>query len=219
MATEAHRARTLIDGANTKHTKRPNVLDHLRAARAALAHRAAPPLDAGASAPPAGIEVRDPTVHDPHRAFILGVVQPGLAGLMDGSISSLAPLFAAAFATRSTSTAFLVGVATAIGAGISMALSEGLSDDGKVSGRGSSWVRGPVCGLMTFLGAAGHTLPFLIPTFLTAVLLATGVVCAELLLIAWIRKRYMDTPLVAAIFQVVVGGVIVFLAGILIGSV
>ena len=166
-----------------------------------------------------GTEARDPAATDPQRAFVLGVVQPGLAGLMDGSISSLAPLFAAAFATRNSWTAFLVGVATAVGAGISMAFSEGLSDDGRVSGRGSSWVRGPVCGLMTFLGAAGHTLPFLIPTFLTAVLLAAGVVVVELLLIAWIRKRYMDTPLLAAIFQVVVGGVIVFLAGILIGGV
>jgi hypothetical protein len=151
-------------------------------------------------------------------SFVLSVVQPGLAGLMDGSISSLAPLFAAAFATRNSGTAFLVGVATALGAGISMAFSEGLSDDGKVSGRGSPWVRGPVCGLMTCLGAAGHTLPFLLPAFLTAVLLAGGVVVAELLLIAWIRHRYMDTPLLAATFQVVVGGVIVFLLGILIGS-
>jgi len=153
-----------------------------------------------------------------HRAFVLSVVQPGLAGLMDGSISSLAPLFAAAFATRSSHTAFLVGLATAIGAGISMAFSEGLSDDGKLSGRGSPWVRGMVCGLMTFLGALGHTLPFLIPAFLTASLFAGGVVIAELLLIAWIRNRYMDTPLPAATFQVVVGGVIVFLAGILIGN-
>src|SRR5262249_50637473 len=109
-------------------------------------------------------------------------------------------------------------LATAVGARVSMAFSEGLSDDGKVSGRGSPWLRGPVCGLMTCLGAAGHTLPFLIPVFLTAVLLAGGVVIAELLLIAYIRKRFMDTPLLAAIFQVVVGGVIVFLAGILIGS-
>ncbi len=154
---------------------------------------------------------------DQHRAFILSVVQPGLAGLMDGSISSLAPLFAAAFATRNSHTAFLVGLATAIGAGISMAFSEGLSDDGKLSGRGSPWVRGMVCGLMTFLGALGHTLPFLIPAFLTAALIAAGVVLAELLLIAWIRNRYMDTPLLAATFQVVVGGVIVFVAGILIG--
>src|SRR5262247_4757132 len=132
---------------------------------------------------------------DEQRAFVLSVVQPGLAGLMDGSISSLAPLFAAAFATRDSHTAFLVGLATAIGAGISMACSEGLSDDGKLSGRGSPLVRGAVCGLMTFLGAAGHALPFLIPAFLTAALLAAGVVLAELLLIAWIRHHYMDTPL------------------------
>ena len=155
---------------------------------------------------------------DRQRTFVLSVVQPGLAGLMDGSISSLAPLFAAAFATRDSHTAFLVGLATAVGAGISMAFSEGLSDDGKLSGRGSPWLRGTVCGLMTFLGALGHTLPFLIPAFMTASLLAAGVVVAELLLIAWIRNRYMDTPLLAATFQVVVGGVIVFLAGILIGS-
>jgi len=155
---------------------------------------------------------------DEKRTFVLSVVQPGLAGLMDGSISSLAPLFAAAFATRDSHTAFLVGLATAIGAGISMAFSEGLSDDGKLSGRGSPRVRGMVCGLMTFLGALGHTLPFLIPTFLTAALIAAVVVMAELLLIAWIRNHYMDTPLLAATFQVVVGGVIVFLAGILIGN-
>lgn len=155
---------------------------------------------------------------DEQRAFVLSVVQPGLAGLMDGSISSLAPLFAAAFATRDSHTAFLVGLATAIGAGISMAFSEGLSDDGKLSGRGNPWLRGFVCGLMTFLGALGHTLPYLIPVFLTASLIAVGVVVIELLLIAWIRNRYMDTPLLAATFQVVVGGAIVFLAGILIGS-
>ena len=155
---------------------------------------------------------------DEQRAFVLSVIQPGLAGLMDGSISSLAPLFAAAFATRESHTAFLVGLATAIGAGISMAFSEGLSDDGKLSGRGSPLLRGTVCGLMTFLGAVGHTLPFLIPAFLTASLIAAAVVIVELLVIAWIRNRYMDTPLVAATFQVVVGGVIVFLAGILIGN-
>ena len=155
---------------------------------------------------------------DEKRAFVLSVVQPGLAGLMDGSISSLAPLFAAAFATRDSHTAFLVGLATAIGAGISMAFSEGLSDDGKLSGRGSPRVRGMVCGLMTFLGALGHTLPFLIPAFMIASFIAAGVVVVELLIIAWIRNRYMDTPLLAATFQVVVGGVIVFLAGILIGN-
>ena len=152
------------------------------------------------------------------RNLVLSVVQPGLAGLMDGSISSLAPLFAAAFATRDSNTAFLVGLATAIGAGISMAFSEGLSDDGKLSGRGSPWLRGTVCGLMTFVGALGHTLPFLLPDFFTASLIATVVVVLELLAIALIRNRYMDTPLVAAVFQVVVGGVIVFAAGILIGN-
>ena len=152
------------------------------------------------------------------RAFVLSVVQPGLAGLMDGSIPSLAPLFATAFATRDSHTAFLVGLATAIGAGISMAFSEGLSDDGKVSGRGSPWLRGSVCGLMTFVGAVGHTLPFLIPAFLTAALIVGGVVIAELLLIAWIRHRYMDNPWLSATFQVVVGGVMVFGAGMLIGS-
>jgi len=156
-------------------------------------------------------------IMDGQRTFILSVVQPGLAGLMDGSISSLAPLFAAAFATRDSHTAFLVGLATAIGAGVSMAFSEGLSDDGKLSGRGNPALRGAVCGLMTFLGALGHTLPFLIPVFLTATLIAGAVVIAELLLIAWIRNHYMDTPLLVATFQVVVGGVIVFLAGILIG--
>jgi hypothetical protein len=215
MATKPHSALTLLEDPPPELS---NVFDQLRASPAALAHRTACPPDAGAGAERVATDARDTSAPDPQRAFILGVVQPGLAGLMDGSISSLAPLFAAAFATRNSWTAFLVGVATAIGAGVSMAFSEGLSDDGKVSGRGSSWVRGPVCGLMTFLGAAGHTLPFLIPTFLTAVLLAAGVVVVELLLIAWIRKRFMDTPLLAAIFQVVVGGVIVFLAGILIGS-
>jgi erythrin-vacuolar iron transport family protein len=152
------------------------------------------------------------------RAFVLSVVQPGLAGLMDGSISSLAPVFAAAFATRSSHTAFLIGLATAIGAGISMAFSEGLSDDGKLSGRGNPWIRGAACGLMTFLGAVGHTLPFLIPAFMTAALLAAVVVIAELLVIAWIRNRYMETPLPAATLQVVVGGVLVFVAGVLIGN-
>jgi VIT1/CCC1 family predicted Fe2+/Mn2+ transporter len=155
---------------------------------------------------------------DRKRAFVLGVVQPGLAGLMDGSVSSLAPLFAAAFATRDSRTAFLVGLATAVGAGISMAFSEALSDDGKLSGRGNPWLRGSVCGLMTFLGAVGHTLPFLIPDFRLAAAIAIGVVVVELLVIAWVRHRYMDTPLLSATFQVVVGGVIVFAAGILIGS-
>jgi VIT1/CCC1 family predicted Fe2+/Mn2+ transporter len=152
------------------------------------------------------------------REFILHVIQPGLAGLMDGSVSSLAPLFAAAFSTRNSHTTFLVGLATAVGAGISMAFSEALSDDGKLSGRGSPLTRGLVCGLMTFIGAAGHTLPFLFPSFHIALVVAIIVVVIELLTIAWIRHRYMDTALAKAVFQIVIGGIIVFIAGILIGS-
>ncbi len=150
--------------------------------------------------------------------FVLQVVQPGLAGLMDGSVSTLAPLFAAAFATRNTWETFLVGMAASVGAGISMGFAEALSDDGSLTGRGRPFLRGLICGLMTFVGGVGHALPFLIPYFLTATTVASFVVAAELLAIAWIRNRYMDTPFVAATFQVVVGGVLVFLAGILIGS-
>ena len=158
------------------------------------------------------------TVGDDQRTFLLSVVQPGLAGLMDGSVSSLAPLFAAALASQSSRMAFLVGLATAVGAGISMAFSEALSDDGKLSGRGSPWLRGAVCGGMTFLGAIGHTLPFLIPQFVVAASIACVVVIVELLVIAWIRHRYMHTPLATAIVLVIVGGLIVFLAGVIIGS-
>ncbi|MGD9633418.1 MAG: hypothetical protein AB7G28_17190 [Pirellulales bacterium] len=163
----------------------------------------------------------DGKIHLPHegeKSFILSVVQPGLAGLMDGSVSSLAPVFAAAFATRDSRMAFLVGFATAVGAGISMAFSEALSDDGKISGRGNPWLRGSICGAMTFLGAVGHTLPFLISNFDLAMAIAVAIVVVELLAIAWVRHRYMDTPLLSACFQVIVGGVIVFVAGILIGS-
>src|SRR5690606_7140084 len=149
--------------------------------------------------------------HEGERSFILSVIQPGLAGLMDGSVSSLAPLFAAAFASRNSWMAFLVGLATAVGAGISMAFSEALSDDGKISGRGNPWVRGPICGAMTFIGAIGHTLPFLIANFELAMTIAVGVVVVELFVIAWVRHRYMDTPLLQACFQVIVGGVIVFI--------
>ncbi len=152
------------------------------------------------------------------KSFLLSVVQPGLAGLMDGSVSSLAPLFAAALATKSSRTAFLVGLATAVGAGISMAFSEALSDDGKLSGRGNPWLRGAVCGGVTFLGFVGHPLPFLIPSFTIAAYTAGAVVVVELLVIAWIRHRYMKTPLGAAIITVIVGGLIVFFAGVLIGS-
>jgi VIT1/CCC1 family predicted Fe2+/Mn2+ transporter len=152
------------------------------------------------------------------RAFLLQVIQPGLAGLMDGSVSSLAPLFAAALSTHNNHTTFLIGMATSVGAGISMAFSEALSDDGILSGRGNPVIRGLVCGMMTFVGAAGHSLPFLLPSFSIAMTVAIFVVMAELLTIAWIRHRYMDTVLTKAIIQIVIGGIIVFLAGILIGK-
>jgi rubrerythrin len=152
------------------------------------------------------------------RLFVLRFVQPGLAGLMDGSVSTLAPLFAAAFATGSTADTFKVGLAASIGAGISMGFAEALSDDGKLSGRGAPWLRGFVCGLMTTIGGLGHTFPYLIGSFHLATTIAIVVVVAELAVIAWIRWRYMDTPLLAATFQVVVGGVLVFLAGWLIGA-
>jgi rubrerythrin len=163
----------------------------------------------------------DGKIHEEHlaarRMFVLRFVQPGLAGLMDGSVSTLAPLFAAAFATGNTAETFKVGLAASVGAGISMGFAEALSDDGKLSGRGTPWLRGVVCGLMTTVGGIGHTLPYLVPDFHTATSIAIGVVVVELGVIAWIRKRYMDTPLLSAVFQVVVGGALVFLAGWLIG--
>jgi rubrerythrin len=152
------------------------------------------------------------------RMFMLQYVQPGLAGLMDGSVSTLAPLFAAAFATHNTWSTFLVGLAAAIGAGISMAFAEALSDDGSLTGRGAPVVRGAVCGAMTALGGLGHTLPYLIPDFYVATSLAFAVVTVELAVISWIRTRYMDTPFLQAAFQVVIGGVLVFVAGIIIGN-
>jgi rubrerythrin len=152
------------------------------------------------------------------RLFVLQIVQPGLAGLMDGSVSTLAPLFAAAFATRSSHYAFVVGLAASVGAGISMGFAEALSDDGSLTGRGHPWIRGLVCGLMTTAGGLGHTLPFLISNFGIAIASATTVVGAELAAISYIRHRYMDTPFLSAAMQVVVGGVLVFLAGLLIGN-
>lgn len=152
------------------------------------------------------------------RLFVLQIVQPGLAGLMDGSVSTLAPLFAAAIATRNSWDAFLVGLAASVGAGISMGFAEALSDDGSLTGRGYPWLRGFVCGLMTTSGGIGHTLPFLIPSFRIAITAAIAVVAVELGIISFIRHRYMDTPLFSSAIQVVVGGVLVFLAGILIGS-
>lgn len=157
------------------------------------------------------------------RRFVLQYVQPGLAGLMDGSVSTLAPLFAAAIATQSNWETFVVGLAASVGAGISMGFAEALSDDGSLTGRGEPWIRGVVSGLMTALGGLGHTLPFLVPdewpnAFHVALFAAIAVVVIELGVISWIRARYMDTPFLRAAFQVVVGGFLVFLSGILIGS-
>jgi rubrerythrin len=152
------------------------------------------------------------------RVFVLQYVQPGLAGLMDGSVSTLAPLFAAAFATHNTWATLLVGLAASVGAGISMGFAEALSDDGSLTGRGAPLVRGGVCGVMTAIGGLGHTLPYLIPDFWTATAIAVVVVAIELAVISYIRHHFMDTPLLSAAFQVVVGGVLVFLAGIAIGS-
>jgi erythrin-vacuolar iron transport family protein len=161
---------------------------------------------------------RDKEDETARRVFVLQYVQPGLAGLMDGSVSTLAPLFAAAFATHSTWETFLVGLAASVGAGISMGFAEALSDDGSLTGRGAPVVRGVVCGTMTAIGGLGHTLPYLIPNFWTATAIAIGVVVVELIAISYIRHRFMDTPFLAASFQVLVGGALVFAAGILIGS-
>jgi rubrerythrin len=152
------------------------------------------------------------------KLFLLQVVQPGLAGLIDGSVSTLAPLFAAAFVTHKSSQAFLVGLAASIGAGISMGFAEWGSDDGSLTGRGSPWIRGVVIGAMTTAGGIGHTLPFLISNFHVAVLTAVIVVALELGAIAYIRHRYMDTPFLQAAFQAIVGGLLVFLTGYFIGS-
>jgi erythrin-vacuolar iron transport family protein len=162
------------------------------------------------------VEAQEEKAH--RRLFVLQIVQPGLAGLMDGSVSTLAPVFAAAFATHSSHAAFVVGLAASVGAGISMAFAEAASDDGSLTGRGKPLLRGFVCGLMTTAGGIGHTLPYLIPEFRTATAIAVVIVAIELLLISWIRKRYMDTPFLRAAFQVIVGGVLVFLVGIWIGS-
>jgi rubrerythrin len=157
------------------------------------------------------------------RMFVLQYVQPGLAGLMDGSVSTLAPLFAAAFATHHNWQTFLVGLAASIGAGISMGFAEALSDDGSMTGRGSPWLRGGICGVMTALGGLGHTMPYLVPdswanAFWIATAIAGVVVFFELWAIAYIRARYMDTPFLQAVFQIVLGGVIVLVVGILIGG-
>ena len=167
--------------------------------------------------------VSDVDAAERHRAFVLQYVQPALAGLIDGSVSTLAPIFAAAFATHSNGATFLVGLAASVGAGISMGFTEALSDDGQVTGRGSPLIRGAVCGVATALGGLGHTLPYAIPdswpnAFLLATGLAVAVVVLELLAISAIRTRYMATPFWRASLQVVLGGVLVLLAGVFIGS-
>jgi rubrerythrin len=168
-------------------------------------------------------DVREAEDRTRRRLFVLQYVQPGLAGLMDGSVSTLAPLFAAAFATHHNWQTFLVGLAASIGAGISMGFAEALSDDGSLTGRGSPWLRGLTCGLMTTVGGLGHTLPYLVPdslsnAFWIATAIAGIVVFFELWAIAFIRARYMDTPFLQAVFQIVLGGVIVLAVGILIGG-
>src|SRR5438445_565276 len=152
------------------------------------------------------------------RLIVLQIVQPGLAGLMDGSVSTLAPVFAAAFATRNSWAAFAVGLAASLGAGISMGFAEALSDDGSLTGRGHPLLRGLVCGVMTALGGIGHTLPFLTSQFKLAIGVAVGVVVVELAAITWVRHRFMETPVFSAAVQVALGGAIVFGTGILIGS-
>ena len=152
------------------------------------------------------------------KLFVLQIVQPGLAGLMDGSVSTLAPVFAAALATHRPYDAFLVGMAASLGAGISMGFAEALSDDGSLTGRGHPWVRGVICGLMTTLGGIGHTLPFLIPGFQAALTAAIAVVVLELGVISWVRHKYMETSTLAAALQVGLGGALVFATGVLIGS-
>ena len=163
-----------------------------------------------------GVRIKEDEAN--RRLFVLQIVQPGLAGLMDGSVSTLAPVFASAFATHKPWDAFLVGMAASLGAGISMGFAEALSDDGSLTGRGHPWLRGLICGLMTTLGGIGHTLPFLIPSFTAAMTAAISVVVAELAVISWIRSKYMETSAVSAVLQVGLGGVLVFATGVLIGS-
>ena len=170
-----------------------------------------------------GVAAPDGNRREAQRAFVLQYVQPGLAGLIDGSVSTLAPIFAAAFATHSNGATLLVGLAASIGAGISMGFTEALSDDGQVTGRGSPWMRGLVCGVMTTLSGLGHTLPYAIPdrwpnAFTLATTLAVVVVLVELMVISAIRTRYMATPFWRATLQVMLGGALVLAAGIAIGN-
>ncbi len=200
-------AKTTTDAATRK------LLGDLAAAEAGHSERAGELIDEKVS-PDADTEEKDAA----HRQFVLTWVQPGLAGLMDGSVSTLAPIFAVAFATQNTWTTFLVGLAASIGAGISMGFTEAASDDGQISGRGAPWKRGAAAGVMTTLGGLGHAMPYLITDFWTATIIAIIVVFIELWAIAWIQNRYMQTPFFRAAFQVVLGGALVLAAGILIGS-
>ncbi|WP_237478526.1 iron exporter MbfA [Lichenibacterium dinghuense] len=163
-------------------------------------------------------EARDREDEEAKKRFVLQVIQPGLVGLMDGSVSTLAPVFAAAFATHDPWKAFLVGLAASLGAGISMGFAEALADDGKLSGRGTPLLRGLVCGLMTIAGGIGHTLPYLVPDFTTATALAGAVVVAELAAIAWIQWRFMDARPLSAVAKVMLGGGLVLATGVLIGA-
>jgi len=190
-----------------------NVLGDLAVAEAAH-ERTADEMDE--SRPPTEGRVKE--TDEAKRRFVLQIIQPGLVGLMDGSVSTLAPVFAAAFATHSSWDAFRVGLAASIGAGISMGFAEALADDGKMSGRGTPYLRGLVCGLMTIAGGIGHTLPYLIQDFWTATVAAAVVVVVELLIIAWIQWKYMETPPISAVAKVMLGGALVLVAGILIGS-
>lgn len=156
--------------------------------------------------------------HTEHERFVLQIIQPGLAGLMDGSVSTLAPLFATAFATTNPHTAFLVGLAAAVGAGISMGFSEGLSDTGELTGRGNPLTRGAITGGMTFVGGIGHTLPFLLASFHAALIVAFFVVGIELVVIALIRNKYFGMSFIMSTVQVVFGGALVFASGVIIGN-
>ena len=188
------------------------LLGDLAAAEASHDHKAG---ELTAALPTDAKEAED---HSARRQFILTWVQPGLAGLMDGSVSTLAPIFATAFATQDSHTTLLVGTAAAVGAGISMGFTEAAHDDGVLSGRGSPIKRGFASGIMTAIGGLGHALPYLIPDFWTATAIAIAVVFVELWAIAWIQNRYMETPFFRAALQVVVGGALVFAAGVLIGG-
>ena len=199
--------------ARTQDASIRQLLDDLAAAETVHVERAAE-LESTELKP----EVREEEDKAKRRLFVLQIVQPGLAGLMDGSVSTLAPVFAAAFATKNTWDAFAVGLAASLGAGISMGFAEALSDDGSLTGRGTPWLRGLVCGAMTALGGIGHTLPFLLHTFDLALAVAIGVVLLELAIITWVRHRFMDTPPVSAAIQVALGGALVFATGILIGN-